>query len=142
MNEVIIPIFGMLIPIIIVPTALGIKYARFLRETEHRERMRALELGRKLPQDDIGWTPARISVAIGAGVPVGVFFCAWMASQAAGFHEVIWAMAGGVGITAVISGSVLAHKHFTRLAEAESLALANHKAPLDADAYDVVSARG
>jgi hypothetical protein len=145
MHAVIIPIFALLIPMVIVPTALGLKHARFLREMEHTERMRALELGRRLPQDEVGWTPARICVAIGAGVPVGVFFCAWMASQAIGYHEEVWTMAGGVGITAVICGSVLAGRHFTQHARAgsgASLDDMNRKEPLDADAYDVVGSRG
>ena len=36
MDPLIIPIIAVLIPIVIVPTALGIKHARFLREVEHK----------------------------------------------------------------------------------------------------------
>jgi hypothetical protein len=145
MSEVLIPITGMLIPIIIVPVALGMKQARLARELEHTERMRALELGRTLPQDELWWSPARICVAIGAGVPIGVFFLAWMASQSVGHYELIWPMAAGVGITAVICGSLLAARHFTLRARAESgttYAPLDGKPPVDADAYDVVGSRG
>jgi hypothetical protein len=145
MTEVLIPIVGMLIPIIIVPTALAMKQAQRARELEHAERMRALELGRTLPQDENGWSPPRICVAIGAGVPIGVFLCAWLASQSGGQPELIWPMAGGVGVTAVICGSLLAARHFTLRAEAEigtHAADSNGKTPIDADAYDVVGSRG
>ena len=60
------PIVGMLIPIIIVPTALGFKHARYLRQVEHDERMKAMELGQTLPGDQ-SWTPASIAMTIGAG---------------------------------------------------------------------------
>ncbi len=42
MDPLIIPIVALLIPMIIVPTAMGIKHARYLREVEHKERMRAM----------------------------------------------------------------------------------------------------
>jgi hypothetical protein len=145
MTEVLIPIVGMLIPIIIVPTAIIGKHARLARELEHTERMRALELGRTLPQDENWWSPPRICVAIGVGVPIGVFLCAWLASQSGGPPELIWSMAGGVGITAVICGSLLAARHFRLRAEAETgahSAYQDGKPPVDADAYDVVGSRG
>jgi hypothetical protein len=145
MTEVIIPIVGMLIPIVIVPTALGFKHARFLREMEHAERMKALELGRTLPQDEFWWSPPRICVAIAAGVPIGVFFCAWMASNSVGYHEQMWMTAGMVGITAVIGGTALAAKHFSQRAQISG-GMANDstigKLPVQDDAYDVVGSRG
>ena len=143
MSAYLIPIFGMLIPIIIVPTALGIKYAQRVREFEHKERMRALELGRTLPGDEPWSSPARISLSIGAGVPVSVFGLAWLATQAVGYQERIWMGATMVGLGSVICGSILAAKHFTLRAEAESLAAnANPKPVMDADAFDVVGSRG
>src|SRR4051794_12300341 len=90
MENTIIPLFGMLIPIVIVPTALGIRHARHLREFEHAERMKALELGRTLPQDVRWETAPKVAVWIGAGVPIGVFGCAWLASTVIGFHQDIW----------------------------------------------------
>ena len=58
----IIPIVAMAIPIVLVPVVLGIRHARLERELEHAERMKALELGRTLPEDEPWWTPPRISV--------------------------------------------------------------------------------
>ena len=46
MEVILIPIIALMIPIVIVPTALAFRHARFLREVEHKERMRAMELGR------------------------------------------------------------------------------------------------
>jgi hypothetical protein len=143
MNVIAIPIIGMLIPIVIVPVALGIKFATHKRELEHAERMKALELDRTLPRDEPWSSPARISLSIGAGVPIGAFFCAWMASNSVGYREEMWLSATLVGITAVISGTVLAAMHFTHRARAENLAAGLYPKPdMDADAFDVVSSRG
>lgn len=142
MNTMLIPLVGMLIPIVIVPVALGVRYARHERGLEHAERMKALDLGRTLPRDEPWWSPARISVAIGAGVPVGVFVCAWLATVSSGFHDGVWISATGVGMTAVISGSVLAAKHFAHRAQAENGLYATKPVFDDADAYDVVGRRG
>src|SRR4051812_750308 len=110
----IIPIVGMLIPIVLVPTILSLRQARLERELEHAERMKALELGRTLPRDESWWSPARICVAIGAGVPVGVFFCAWMASNPHASQLMLWPSAGVVGLAGVIGGTFLANRHLAR----------------------------
>ena len=144
MTALIISVVALLIPIIVVPTALGIKYSLRVREMEHRERMRALELGRTLPCDEPWSSPARICLAVGVGVPLGVFLCAWMASLAVGYQESIWMSSMAVGMTAVISGSVLAGKHFNQRARAETDGSAGYGKPYlaDADAFDVAGSRG
>lgn len=144
MTALIISIVALLIPIVIVPTALGVRFAQRAREMEHAERMKALELGRTLPQDEPWWSPARISLAIGAGVPFGVFFCATMATGVAGYHEEVWMGTMAVALTSVISGSLLAGKHFAHQAQAEGLFSTGHAKPRleDADAFDVVGSRG
>lgn len=143
MSPYVIPIVAMLIPMIIVPTALGIKFSTKMRELEHAERMKALELGRTLPQDEPWSSPARISLSIGAGVPVGVFAFAWLATQSSGFRDQIWIAATMTSIASVICGSILAAKHFNHRAEAESLAAGQYAKPqVDADAFDVVGSRG
>jgi hypothetical protein len=139
-NAILIPIVGMLIPIILVPVALGIRHARHLREFEHAERMKALDVGRTLPQDEHWDTPSKIAAFIGAGVPIGVFGFAWLTSMMTGFHQDIWMSAMSVGMVAVICGTILAAKHFARQAGAENLSAA--KPTYDADAFDVVSSRG
>jgi hypothetical protein len=143
MGEV-IAIVALSIPIIIAPFAIGFRFARQSRELEHRERMKALELGRTLSKDEPWCTPARISLTIGAGVPIGVFTCAWLATASSGFQQDIWLSSMSVGVTSVICGSVLAAKHFTHRANAEALAYraSFEKPTIDEDAYDVVGRRG
>lgn len=142
-DPMLIPIAAIAMPIVLVPIILGIRHARIERELEHAERIKALELGRTLPQDEGWWTLPRISVAIGAGVPVAVFFCAWQASQSMDEPKVVWIGAAIVGLGAVISGSMLAARH---LSHRDGLSQAGYayqvKPRVDDDAYDVVSSRG
>ncbi|GAC1464991.1 MAG: hypothetical protein NVSMB9_04170 [Isosphaeraceae bacterium] len=138
MNEILIPLLALMIPIIIVPTALGIKHARFLREMEHAERIKAMEAGRTLPQDETWSIPAKVCVTIGGLVPIGVFFCAWMATNSVGFHAEIWAAAAIMGVSAVGCGSVLSYK----LLSLEGRGERDLKPMMDADALDVVGSRG
>ena len=141
MDPLIISIVALLIPIVIVPVALGIKYARHERELEHAERMRALELGRTLPQDEPWWNPPRLAAAIGVGVPIGVFFWAAIGGSGPGPHEEVWIGATTVSVAAVISGSVLAGKHYARVGAAAQAGQAKPDL-VDADAFDVVGRRG
>jgi hypothetical protein len=137
----IIVIVALAIPMILVPTILALRQARLERELEHAERIRALELGRTLPRDEPWWTPARICVAIGAGVPVSVFVLAWLASQTSRDADPIWVSAGIVGVAGILSGTFLASRHFAQVST--SMASACHaKPPIDDDAFDVVSQRG
>jgi hypothetical protein len=138
MDAYIIPIVGMLIPIIIVPTALGFKHARFLREVEHAERMKAMELGQTLPEDQ-PWTPAHIAVAIGAGVPIAAMFIAFIAAPKAGSSEGVWMATMLIGVAGVIGGTVLASMQFSKRDQA---AASDEKPAYDPDAYDVVGRRG
>jgi hypothetical protein len=144
MDAMVIPVLALAIPIVIAPFAMAFKFARQAREMKHRERMRALELGRTLPGDESWSSPARIAVLIGAATPVGVFATAATASGSVGFHEDIWMSAMATSMTSVICGTVLAWKHFGQRARAEAEARAAYAkaADFDADAYDVVGARG
>jgi hypothetical protein len=113
------------------------------RELEHRERMRSLETGRALPGGESWSISARISLAIGLVVPVGVFFCAALANHAVGFHEGIWKAAGMVGLAGVICGTVLAGISFAQTDKSgHASEIAAGKPEVAEDAYDVVSARG
>jgi hypothetical protein len=141
-DPLLIPIIGMAIPIVIVPTSLHYRHARHLRGLEHAERMKALAMGRSLPQDEPWWSPARMCLAIAAGVPAGVFFCAWMASESLDFHEEIWLSAGIVGLSGVVSGSILAHRHLAAREWVRDEAPWGSKPGVEADAFDVVSRRG
>ena len=139
-SPMLISLVALILPVVLVPVILGIRYARAEREMEHSERLKALELGRTLPQDETWWSPALICVVIGAGVPVSVFLFAWLASASVGYRDDIWRAAGTVGTTAVVCGSVLAARFFTQRSPAEDRHAA--KPPIDADAFDVVGRRG
>ena len=137
----VVPIVGMMIPMVIVPTVLILKHARRERELEHAERMKALELGRTLPQDESWWSPARICVMLGAGVPLGVFLCAWVATESLGVHDVIWYAATVVGFGGVVSGSFLGARYFQYAREQAEIARVAKPVP-DADAFDFAGRRG
>jgi hypothetical protein len=149
MSTLIIPIVGMAIPIILVPVILGLKHARLERELEHAERMKALELGRTLPKDVSLSAPSPIGMAFGVGVPVGVFFCAWMASTHENASPVaIWASAGVVGLAGVVCGAILAYRQLDTSSagpRVENGLAGTGKPEIDADhydAFDVVGSRG
>jgi predicted permease len=142
-DPLLIPIFAVLLPIVLVPIILGIRYKRYERELEHTERIKALELGRSLRSDDSWWTLPRISVAIGVGVPAVVFCCAWQASESLQDPKPAWICAAVVGTAAVISGSFLAARYFLGRDDPMQVGYGvNGKSRVDADAFDLVSSRG
>jgi hypothetical protein len=131
---------AVLSPAIGIPVYLGLKHDRWKRQLEHEERMKALELGRSMPGDESWWSPARIGLMIAAGVPIGTFFCAMMATGAAGFQEGVWIPTAVVSLAAVLCGSMVAgHAHG---GGAQAVDRAAYKPAVEDDAYDVVSARG
>ncbi|MHC5541415.1 hypothetical protein ACYOEI_24605 [Singulisphaera rosea] len=143
-DPLIIPIFAMSIPIIIVPISLWMKHRRFVRELEHRERIRAMELGRNHLGDESWWSAPRISVALGVFQPLGLFVLAWAASEEMrGMGELIWFTSMIVAGMGVLGGTTIAWVHFSRLANrANSQGYTFTKPEFDADAFDVVSSRG
>jgi hypothetical protein len=142
MEHVLIPIAGMAIPIIIVPTVLAMKHVRQKREWEHLERIRALELGQPVPGSEV--SRAVVAGVIGAGVPIGSFLFAWLASMTSHVDESVWAGASIVGIGGVIGGVLLAKQLLGTRAPAtsEPTSLANGKPVVDPDAYDIAGRRG
>lgn len=119
---------------------LGIRHDRRKRELEHLERMRALELGRKLPQDEPWLSPTKIALVIGGFVPLVAFSSVATATARTGFHEEMWLAACSVSAAAVISGSILAGISLRR--DATSTRSLDDKPYVEEDAYDVVSSRG
>ncbi len=141
-DPLVIPIVAVMIPIVVVPTSLYFKHARHVRDLEHAERMKALSMGRSLPQDEPWWSPPRLCLMIAAGVPASVFLIAGMASDSVGFHEEIWIAAAMVGLAGVVSGSLLAHRHLAAREVVRDQAPWGSKPDVEADAFDVVSSRG
>jgi hypothetical protein len=143
MDPLLIPIIALAIPIVVVPTALTFRHKRLERELEHAERIRALELGRTLPRDEPWWAPARIAVAIGAGVPIGVFGVAFLASQTLRDPEPVWIAAGTVGLAGVVGGTFLAWRSLMHGARSKPAASMGWSKPyVEDDAFDVVGQRG
>lgn len=118
----------------------GIRLEKTKRELEHTERMRALELGRRLPGDEPSWSHAKIGLIIAGAVPIGVFACAMIASGAIGFQKEIWIASGMVGMAAVICGSAIVGQSPQRMLS--SMEREMDKPAVEDDAYDVVAARG
>jgi len=121
----------------------GIRLERAKRELEHKERMRALELGRSLPGDGSWLSPLRAGVLVAAAVPIGVIGFASLSSLAIGYQEGTWQVAGVVSCFAVVCGTVLSSLASARQSQnpLESAARID-KEHVEDDAYDVVSARG
>ena len=136
----------MAIPIVIVPIALGIKYARYERELEHAERMKALELGQTLPGDESWWSPVRLCAGIGVGVPLVAFGCAFLVSMLGmpgPASSDCWHAAASVGLVGILGGTFLAHRHLVQREGSRNAHEDMHAKPeFDADAYDVVGRRG
>jgi hypothetical protein len=146
--------------LIIIPVVGGLMYARRERLLTHAERMKALELGKALPDDA---TTARIKAAVGQGTAdaegstgslarkcfsTAVWVALWGFAAAAGLggaavsSGVAYAIAaatGAIGVTAVICGTILAVQ-VAPVAE-DAMECAKRRTD-DADAFDVVSCRG
>lgn len=137
-DPLIIPLAALAIPIIVAPTAMAFKHAAKLRDLEHAERMRALELGRFNPADESWSVNGRIGAGIGAGVPIVALITAMVATLEGGFHEEIWMSSGMVGVAGVICGTVLAAQARSAAAKDQSAA----KPVYEPDAFDVVGSRG
>ena len=121
----------------------GIRLEKMKRELEHKERMRALELGRRLPGDGSWLSPLRAGVLVAAGVPIGVFGLALLSNLAMGFRNDIWQVAGLVSCFAVVCGTVLTSLASSRQSQDDLASTARiEKEHVEEDAYDVVSARG
>jgi hypothetical protein len=122
---------------------LHYRHERWKLGLEHEKQLKALELGRALPGEgylESWFSPLRVGLFIGAGVPLGAFLSALVATVSIGFHDGIWIATLIVGLGAVISGSIIAGRAHTQAntppADAEA------KPFVEEDAYDVVSARG
>jgi hypothetical protein len=153
-NELWIPIVGMLIPIVIAPTAIITKYLYEKRQWTHRERMRAIEMGLMPVPEGRAW-PALVAIAVGAGVPIGSFLMAWMATLTAHADTTVFGAAAFVSVVAIVAATKLTGRMLDlndlnhaesarRMAAARNGQAHDHAKPpaLDPDAYDIASRRG
>jgi hypothetical protein len=150
-------LLGGLILIAVVAIVGGFLHHRRERLLTHAERMKALELGRDMPDDA---ATARVRAAFGQSAGTGVeegpaslpqkcystalwvAFWGFLAASQGGWvnHAIAIAIAasvGAIGVTAFICGTILAAR--APAAPAVNRATKDH---VDADAFDVVSRRG
>ena len=71
-NVLWIPIIGILMPVILVPTILILRHRTLQREWQHRERLQAIEMGLPTSSLNSGGSVA----AVGAGVPIAAVIAA------------------------------------------------------------------
>jgi hypothetical protein len=131
------------LPVIIVPVLVHYRHERWKLRMEHEAQLKALELGRAFPgrgYHESWFSPLRVGLIIGAGVPLGAFLSAMVTTICAGFHDGIWAATAAVGLASVIGGSVVAGRAYSESKTTSDAA--EEKPVVDEDAYDVVSSRG
>ena len=147
LNALWIPILGILMPVVLVPMIMLLKHRTLQREWQHKERMRAIEMG--IPAGAIAGGGVG---AIGAGVPIASVIAAAVTSLAyqptssgdeVPVFAIAWGLAFFISILGMGSALVLAHIQGRARNHAESLhAMREGKPSFDPDAYDVVSSRG
>jgi hypothetical protein len=149
-------ILGGVFTIAMVSIIGGFLHCRRERLLSHRERIKALELGRDFPDDP---ATAQVKAALGNGPAEGkeapgslsrkcfstalwVAFWGFIAANSGGGHEpvavAIATAVGFIGVASVICGTLLALR--------APATIVQHSSPKpefdDTDAYDVVSRRG
>jgi hypothetical protein len=139
-----VAIVALMIPIVIVPAALLMRYLARRREQMHVERLRAIELGYPLPESPF-W-PAFTALMIGAGVPLGACLLALATTLSmpdAEMAEPAWIVAGIIGGAGVLGGTVLASILFaTRRRQTSQTPLNwHHKPTFDPEAFEPIGHR-
>lgn len=144
LSPMIIPLAGIALPIIIVPTALFAKHVGQQRHHRHMERMQAMKSGVAPPASVPLPGPGAV-VAIGAGVPTACMLAALGATLSLPFHTpdlvpllgIIWCAAVFLGICGLTSGLILGlllHRANAKIAAAARDASA--KPAYDPDMFD------
>jgi len=141
-EAILIPLAGMATLPILVGLVMVLKQARRDRQWRHEERMKALELGRPVPDSEI-WS-ARAAIALGAVMPIAVFGVAWLTTLTTRADEEAWFAAAVVGIAGVIGGVRLAKagQAADEIEEIASPAPRFRKPPFNPDAHDAIVHRG
>jgi hypothetical protein len=150
-NEaLIIPLAGIMLPLVLVPMVMGLKFRMKKREWEHLERMRALQMGVSPNPGAQRFGPGAL-IGMATGVPAASVVAAGMTSvnlptdlpdplaAIAIAWGCAWLISTGAMVTAAVLGVVQARAQRDASAiDHDSLA----KAAYEPDAYDVVSRRG
>jgi hypothetical protein len=136
-----------ILSLIVVGSVQTARANRRKREMEHLERMKSLEMGLTPGPSGFDWPAAAVCIAIGAGVPIGSFVVAWLASLTADVPSEIWVAPilvsfGAFGTTMILSLRIIEPKGKTRPLGREQTASNFEKPEFDPDAFDVVGSRG
>ena len=149
MSPIAIPITALMVPIVIVPTSLWFRHRLKVREMEHAERIRALELGITARQAGINWPGAMLCLGMGAGVPIGTMIVAWLAMMTQDLPNEIFGIPLLISFGAIWAAKSLADRMMgvsdedaPALASRPQPARATAKSVADPDAYDFVGSRG
>jgi hypothetical protein len=157
MTNLLYSLLGGVVLISLVAIIGGFLQCRRERVLDHRERMKALEMGREMPDDE---APARVKAAFGTpssddkedgggslarkcfSTTLWVAFWGFLAAGQAGPRNYAVAIAiagsvGAIGVAGMICGTILAFQ-----TPAGPGSRSTSKPAIDADAFDVVSCRG
>ena len=122
------------------------KQAHRRKELEHLERIKAMEMGLTPQPTGLDWPAAAVCIAIGAGVPIGSFVVAWLASLTAQVPHAIWVAPVFVSLAAIGSARKLAYRIIDPKSGPKKKACVGStptgKPAFDPDAFDVVGSRG
>ena len=119
------------------------------KEMEHSERMRALEMGVVPLPSGLDWPAAAVCIAVGAGVPIGSFVVAWLATMTSNVPGEIWLAPmfvsfAAIGATRKLAFRIIDPKSASagKCGSRKQMASKVDKPAFDPDAYDFVGSRG
>ncbi len=144
---VIIPLAGIMMPVVLVPTIIFLVHRQRKREWHHQERLRALEMGQPVPGRERALGGGSVT-AIGAGVPVAAVVAAWLTTISIphshqdyiAIISVAWGCAFLISTTALITSLVLGIMLLRSNKPVDQFT--SVKPVYEPDAFDVVSSRG
>jgi hypothetical protein len=150
MNVLYIPIVGILMPLVLVPTTLFMKHRHQRRKWEHLERLKSIEVQMPMPMRQALRGAGGIS-AIGAGVPVVSVLGALLTTliwepivpdDAVAVPAIAWGCAFLISTGAMLTSLKLAAMQHAAWRESELTQRSDDFKPVfDPDAFDVASSR-
>jgi hypothetical protein len=151
-DPLVIPIVAILMPLVLVPTALVLKHRHKRREWEHLERMKAMNGAQPLTRLR-GWVGSGGVAAIGAGVPaisvIGALVTTLNFRPMTPDDFIVPAVAWGCAVLISAGGlitslllALLQARTQQKLDSAASAGLDQAKPAFDPDLFDVVGSRG
>lgn len=147
-SPILIPIMALAVPMVIAPTAIWSRHRLRVRQMEHDERLRALELGVVPRGSGMNWPGAAVCLGLGAVAPVGSMLVAWLAVMTADAPNETFGIPLLISFAGIWAAKELADRMMGRQPEADAaparrfVSRPGAKPAVDPDAYDVVGSRG